>query len=142
MKKQRVPITTSTLGESRKMKSINVKTALLAAMLSLTLTASAQEGHPLKGSWIGEWKGNAKLGDFVLLVLDWDGKNITGVINPGTDNLQITEATLNPADWSVHIEAGGYELDGMIEQLELPSRSVVGTWKSADGNGALEIVRQ
>lgn len=124
------------------MKSIKVKAALLAALLSLSFSASAQEGHPLKGSWIGEWKGNAKLGDFVLLVLDWNGKDITGVINPGTDNLEITKATLNPADWTVHIEAGGYQLDGKIEKLELPSRTVVGTWKSADGNGALEIVRQ
>lgn len=124
------------------MKSMFIKAGFLATALGLTLSASAQEGHPMKGSWIGEWKGNQKLGDFVLLVLDWDGSKITGVINPGTDNLTITEATLNPDDWSVHLEAGGYELDGKIEKLELPARMVVGTWKSADGSGALEIVRQ
>jgi hypothetical protein len=125
------------------MKSTIIKTGLLAAALSLSLTATAQEGHPMKGSWIGEWKGNQKLGDFVLLVLDWDGSKISGVINPGTDNLNITEATLNPDDWSVHIEAGGYEMDGKIEKLELPARSVVGTWKGPEGaSGALEIVRQ
>jgi hypothetical protein len=117
-------------------------TVLLVSTLTFAAVASAQEGHPLKGSWIGEWKGNAKLGDFVLLVLDWDGSKVSGVINPGTDNLTITEASLNPTDWTVHIEAGGYELDGKIEKLELPARMVVGTWKSADGNGALEIVRQ
>jgi len=81
--------------------------AHIAAMLSLSLSAAAQEGHPLKGSWIGEWKGNAKLGDFVLLVLDWDGKAITGVINPGTDNLQSTNGTLNSAHWTVNLEPGG-----------------------------------
>jgi hypothetical protein len=124
------------------MKSIFSKTAVFAAGLCLALSAHAQEGHPMKGSWIGEWKGNAKLGDFVLLVLDWDGKNITGMVNPGTDNLKITEATLNPADWSVRIKAGDYELTGKIEELELPSRSVKGTWKSKDGSGVLEIVRQ
>ncbi len=124
------------------MKSMFIKAGFLATALGLAMSASAQEGHPMKGSWIGEWKGNQKLGEFVLLVLDWDGSKITGVINPGTDNLNITEATLNPDDWSVHLEAGGYELDGKIEKLELPARMVVGTWKSADGSGALEIVRQ
>ena len=62
----------------------------------------------------------------------------------------IKTATLNPADWSVHIEADGkvdgkavsYQLDGKIQNLELPSRSIVGTWKSQAGNGALEVVRQ
>jgi hypothetical protein len=124
------------------MKSIFSKSAVLVAGLCFALSASAQEGHPMKGSWIGEWKGNKKLGDFVLLVLDWDGKTISGIVNPGTDNLKISEATLNPTDWSVHIKAGDYVLDGKIEELELPSRSVKGTWKSADGSGVLEIVRQ
>jgi hypothetical protein len=132
------------------MKSLIIKTSLIAAALCLSLTTSAQEGHPLKGSWIGEWKGNAAQGDFVLMVLDWDGSKITGVINPGTDNMTIKEATLDPTDWSVHIEADGqannqpvsYELDGKIEKLELPARSIVGTWKSQSGSGVLEIVRQ
>ena len=58
--------------------------------LSLMVSsAMAQEGHPLKGSWIGEWSGNTTLGDFVLIVMDWDGENVTGMINPGTDNMEI-----------------------------------------------------
>ncbi len=104
--------------------------------------ASAQEGHPLKGSWIGEWTGNETHGDFVLLVLDWDGKNVTGVINPGTDNMNIEKVELDPADWSVTIEANGYVLEGTIEQLEIPSRSISGTWKNGNRSGNLAISRQ
>lgn len=116
------------------------RTFLLFILMSGT--AMAQEGHPLKGSWIGEWTGNETHGDFVLLVLDWDGKNITGVINPGTDNMVIEKAELDPTDWSVTIQAGGYELEGTINALELPSRSIVGTWKNQDRGGKLEISRQ
>lgn len=127
------------------MMSVFRKAGLLVAAATLSMSVSAQEGHPLKGSWIGEWKGN-KAGDFLFLVLDWDGKNVTGMINPGQDDIKIKTATLNPADWSVHIEADGkgvsYTLDGKIQNLELPSRSITGTWKSANGNGALEVVRQ
>ena len=67
------------------------KIMISALALGLLSTVSAQEGHPVKGSWIGEWEGNA-LGESILMVMDWDGQKITGVINPGTDDLQISSA--------------------------------------------------
>jgi len=121
-----------------------VSTFLFSILLSTLMSpvASAQEGHPLKGSWIGEWAGNETHGDFVLLVMDWDGKNVTGVINPGTDNMTIEKVDLDPSDWSVTIEANGYVLEGTIEQLEIPSRSISGTWKNGNRSGSLAISRQ
>jgi hypothetical protein len=120
----------------------SVKKALFVILSAcLFSTAIAQEGHPIKGSWIGEWEGNT-LGDSLLMVMNWDGKAITGIINPGTDNLEIKSASLNPEDWSVHIEAGDYKLDGKFARLELPNRSISGTWSGAGKNGSFEIVRQ
>lgn len=121
-----------------------VITFLFTVLLSTLMgnLAFAQEGHPLKGSWIGEWTGNETHGDFVLMVLDWDGKNVTGVINPGTDNMVIDKVELDPSDWSVTIEANGYVLEGTIEQLEIPSRSISGTWKNGNRSGSLAISRQ
>jgi hypothetical protein len=103
-----------------------------------------------KWSWIGAWNGNKSHDEFVLLVLDWDGKNITGIINPGTDNIQIDTVELDPSDWSVTIEAYAefdnkplhYEISGTITQLELPTRSINGTWKSESGSGDFQISRQ
>lgn len=123
------------------------------ALLAVALVAPmiAQEGHPLRGSWIGVWQSNAQHGDDVLVVLDWDGERISGIINPGTDNMEIGQATLNPDDWSVHIEAdakdaqGGalrYVIDGTIQDLELPNRYIEGTWKSQQGGGRFEMRRQ
>ena len=112
-----------------------------ALALGLISTVSAQEGHPVKGSWIGEWDGNA-MGKSILMVMDWDGQKITGVINPGTDDLQISSATLNPDDWTIHIEAGKYVIDGKFNRLELPNRSITGTWKGDNDSGNIEIVRQ
>jgi hypothetical protein len=112
---------------------------------------AAQEGHPLKGSWIGEWAGNEIHSDFVLIVLDWDGRNITGMINPGTDNIEITGAELDPEDWSVRIEADtedasgrsvDYVIEGNVQDLELPNRYITGTWQSSNGRGEFRIQRQ
>jgi hypothetical protein len=123
------------------MRFIFKKLIVSAFALGLVSTLSAQEGHPVKGSWIGEWEGNP-LGESVLMVMDWNGEEITGVINPGTDNLEIDSATLNPDDWTIHIEAGDYEIDGAFQRLELPNRSITGTWKSGNDSGTIEVVRQ
>ena len=125
--------------------------ALLAVCL-VVMPVAAQEGHPLKGSWLGTWTGNTVLGNDVLLVMTWDGKNITGTINPGTDNMVIKNATLNPAGWLVHLEADAkdkagqaitYTIDGKIQNLSLANRVVTGTWKDSRGaTGVFKIGRQ
>ena len=105
----------------------------------------------MKGSWIGTWAGNTVHGNDVLLVLSWDGKAITGTINPGQDNIAIKTATLNPDGWVLHFEAEGkdkagavinYVVDGKIENLAMHNRTVTGTWKSQRGSGAFKITRQ
>jgi len=123
----------------------------LSALCAAGAPLVAQEGHPLKGSWTGTWEGNTVHGNSVLLVLDWNGKAITGTVNPGTDNMVVKNATLNPEGWVFHFEADGkdkagavvtYSVDGKIENLAMHNRSIVGTWKSQRGGGAFKISRQ
>jgi hypothetical protein len=130
-------------------KLVSLCAAAFAA--AIVGAAFAQEGHPLKGSWLGEWQGNATHGDNILLILDWDGKAITGMINPGTDNMPISAATLDPDGWAVRFEAEGkdkdgsavrYVIEGTIENLELPNRSINGTWSSNKGRGSFMASRQ
>ena len=119
--------------------------------LGVLVSSGAQEGHPLKGSWLGEWQGNTVHGNDILLILDWDGKAITGMINPGTDNMPLARASLEPNGWVVHLEAEGkdkdgsavrYVIDGKLENLELPNRSINGTWSSNKGRGMFTASRQ
>lgn len=125
-------------------------TGILAA-LALAVPGWSQEGHPLKGSWIGEWSGNETHGESVLIILDWNGREITGMINPGTNNIEITNAELDPEDWSVRLEADtedsdgravDYVIEGNIRDLELPNRYIAGTWQSSNGQGEFGISRQ
>jgi hypothetical protein len=128
---------------------LTVAAAVLA--LGVLVSSGAQEGHPLKGSWLGEWQGNSVHGDNVLLILDWDGKAITGMINPGTDNMPVSRASLEPNGWVVRLEAEGkdkdggavrYVIEGKLEDLELPNRSINGTWSSNKGRGTFTASRQ
>ncbi len=60
------------------------KLLISTVALGLISVAAAQEGHPVKGSWIGEWEGNA-LGESILMVMDWDGEKTTRVTESLTD---------------------------------------------------------
>jgi hypothetical protein len=112
--------------------------------------AGAQEGHPLKGSWIGTWGPSKVHSNDLLLIMNWDGKTISGTINPGTDDIAIKNATLNPEGWVVHFEADAkdkagpinYVFDGKIEGLAFHNRTITGTWKSNRENGPFKIQRQ
>ncbi len=133
----------------RMLRNLSRSTLLLLA-IALALPIAAQEGHPLKGSWIGVWETNPQ-GNDILMVLNWDGKAVSGIINPGTDDMKVENATLDPNGWKVHIEASGknakgvavkYVIDGAIQKLEMPNRAIVGTWSSGATKGKFEAHRQ
>jgi hypothetical protein len=123
----------------------------LLISLSAVVAVSAQEGHPLKGSWIGDWGPNPNDRNQITVVMDWDGKQITGVLNPGPGAIPIQKASLEPKGWLVHFEADAknaagrtlrYVVDGHIENLGLYNRSIVGTWSHDNVKGDFKITRQ
>ena len=133
---------------------MRAKAFLLAGLLgclTMVVAAFAQEGHPLKGTWLGDWGPSKTDRNQVTIVMDWDGKQITGQINPGTGSIPITKAELNPTGWTVHFEADAknnagqmvhYVVDGKIENLGLYNRQIVGTWNHDNVKGDFRIQRQ
>ncbi|HTM05419.1 MAG TPA: hypothetical protein VL173_18045 [Vicinamibacterales bacterium] len=126
-------------------------TVFVVSLLASTAPAVAQEGFPLKGSWVGTW-GPSKLHDNdLLVVLTWDGKAVSGQVNPGTDDAKIKTASLNPEGWLVHMEFDGkdkagkvvsYVLDGKIDGLAFRNRTISGTWKGGGEMGQFKLQRQ
>ena len=123
----------------------------LLAVLTVVVSAVAQEGHPLKGTWLGDWGPNKNDRNQITLVMDWDGKQITGQINPGPGAVPLKNATLDPKGWVVHFEADAknaagqpvhYVVDGKIENLGLYNRSIVGTWAHDNVKGDFRLQRQ
>jgi len=123
----------------------------LFAVSGIVVSAFAQEGHPLKGTWLGDWGPSRTDRNQVTIVIDWDGKQITGQINPGPGAIPITKAALDPKGWLVHFEADTknpagqnvhYVVDGKIENLGLYNRSIVGTWAHDNVKGDFKITRQ
>lgn len=110
-----------------------ITSALLILGLGAWAPVSAQEGFPLDGTWRGEWGMPDGEKTMVVMVMEWDGDGINGLLNPGRNTVQFDDASLDPADWSVHIEATSKEgetivVDGTLENLGSYNRTITGTW--------------
>jgi hypothetical protein len=146
------PVTRVAPDGNRRMPTLRILSVVMVSICLLHGSrAVAQEGHPLKGSWVGVWGPSHNHSDDLFIVLDWDGKKITGMLNPGTDNRPIKSATLNPDGWIVRFEVDGtdhsgkslhYVLEGKLGNLGSPERNLTGTWKSEDESGSFKITRQ
>jgi len=114
-------------------------------LLLFAVLAAAQEGHPLTGTWHGSWGPTATQRTDITFVMKWDGKNITGIINPGFDAMPIEKAALETKGWAVHFEAtakdGKIVADGKIENVTNVRRSITGKWTQGGRTGDFKIVR-
>jgi hypothetical protein len=127
---------------------------MLAALLAtLPVVAFAQFGHPLKGQWSGEW-GSKDAPNRILMDLTWDGKQIGGAINPGSDTAAtVRKVTIDFSkvdSWAVQIEAEGKDasgkpvqirVDGTLENLGAYYRVFHGTWTQGGQKGPFTATR-
>lgn len=133
-----------------------MKRLLFLFVLSLLLVSPngvwAQFGHPLKGQWSGQW-GPADNPKRLLLDLHWDGKEITGFVNPGDENASVKSVTFDysdPSAWKVRLTAEGKDksgkpvtisVDGTLENIGAYSKLFHGTWTEAGQKGDFVLTR-
>ena len=120
-------------------------------MASLAAMVFAQEGHPLVGTWYGEWGPSAQERHDVTVIMTWDGKSIGGTIDPGPDAVPFKTATLDSSTWTVHIEAERaakgnsaaerYVIDGKLSNLGSYNRTLTGTWMQGPNKGDCKLTR-
>ena len=117
---------------------------------ALCASASAQEGHPLVGTWSGDWGPSATHRNQVTIVLNWDGKNVTGIINPGPDVIPIKVVTLDSTKWTVHLEADAKDAkgnpvrfiaDGKLDDILSYRRTLTGSWSHGNVKGNFKLIR-
>jgi hypothetical protein len=103
------------------------------------------QGHPLKGVWLGDWGPDRNSRNPVVIEMDWDGKVISGTINPGPEAVRFTKAELDPSNWTVHFEAESsgvrYVIDGKIGDLGSLRRTISGTWMHGTQKADFKITR-
>ncbi len=110
-----------------------MRVLLMSLMLSVAAVGHAQEGFPLDGTWRGQRQMGTDAPVTIVMVLEWDGKKVSGVIDPGPKSIQIAKAELIPDGWRVRIEAQtkageAISFTGVIDKLGAYDRTITGTW--------------
>lgn len=106
----------------------------------------AQEGHPLTGSWHGEWRPASGKKLPIFIFMKWNSTAIEGKINPGPKGVPIQLATLDADNWTVHLEAESKDhkhivIDGKLDNIGSYHRTITGTWTEGDMKGDFELTR-
>ena len=129
---------------------------LLYFLLS-AVPALAQEGHPAKGTWLGYWGPTTSAQNRIVLVIDHDGKTMSGVLNPGPNavplkvaRLDITPGKPSPGKgvppvlpiFKVYFEVDAKDAkgnpvaivaEGTMHAVALYNRWIEGTWTQTSG---------
>jgi hypothetical protein len=76
--------------------------------------------------------------------MNWDGKQVTGLINPGPDSIPIKSVIVDVTNWTVRIEAEGKEpisAEGHLEDIGSYHRTIHGTWRQGPAKGDFKLTR-
>jgi len=135
-------------GGRMRVKIISLGCLLVA--IAMTMTGVAQEGYPLNGVWYGDWGPSATHRNQITIIMQWDGKTVTGLVDPGPDSIPLKVARLDSTNWTVHLEADAkdrsgntitFVADGKLENLGSPKRTITGTWNHGTTKGDFKITR-
>ena len=134
-----------------------MRALLILVVIALAAPIAAQEGHPLTGTWYGEYEVGKQKRDLTI-IMKWDGKQTTGTMNPGPNAVPITSAMMDitpgkpapegrdstqgiPPTFKVRIEAGGQVFDGTLQNPVAGNRRITGTWSRGAERGTFQLRR-
>jgi hypothetical protein len=117
----------------------------LLACLTLAAVMFAQQGHPLTGTWSGDWGASPTQRTHMTFVMNWDGKNVTGIINPGPDAIPISSVYVDVTNWTIRIEADAkgthISAEGRLEDIGSYHRTIKGAWHQGQVTGDFRLTR-
>jgi len=128
----------------------NAVAGLVGFVLALSVfAAAAQEGHPLTGTWSGDWGPSAAQRTHITMVMTWDGKSVSGTINPGPDAIPVDTIGLDVTKWLVRFDANAKNAsgpvritaEGRLDDIASAHRTISGTWQQGSTKGDFKLTR-
>jgi len=122
----------------------------LVAYLCAAVAGFGQQGHPLTGTWNGDWGTGPDHRTQVTIVMGWDGKEVNAVINPGPDSAP-GSVTVDVVTWTVRLAADLKDssgkpvhvvADGKLDDLGSYHRTISGTWRQGSATGDFKLTRE
>jgi len=101
---------------------------------------------PLSGTWVGDWGPSPDDRNQVTVELKWDGKKLTGTVNPGPNAVELLKTSFDSKTGAVHFEADTkdrrgnpihYVIDGKVEK-----GTMTGNWSHENRKGDFKITKK
>jgi len=125
----------------------NMRT-LISLLICLLASSSlfAQEGHPLKGTWRGTITTGSNTRPLVI-IMDYKGNEITGMINPGRNSYNFTSAELDAPNWVLQAsattrEAVDISFQATLKDIGARNRYLEGSWSEEGSSYPFKIIRE
>jgi hypothetical protein len=134
------------MGKLVKNRIIAALAAFLVLFLQLGPPAFAQEGHPYEGTWRGTLTSGAG-NTAVVIIMDYDGENLQGMINPGRNSYNFLSALHDAPNWELDVTAETRQGDAVsfsavMHEIGSVNRYMEGTWIQAGQQYAFRITRE
>jgi hypothetical protein len=129
-----------------RVKIFRVSCMLVFLATAVCISAAQSSMDPLTGTWTGDWGPSASDRNTVTVALKWDGKALTGTVNPGPNAVELQKCTFDPKTGAIHMEADAtdrrgneihYMIDGKVE-----NDTMAGSWNHGDRKGDFEITKE
>jgi hypothetical protein len=128
----------------------NAVAGLVGFVLALSVfAAAAQEGHPLTGTWSGDWGPSAAQRTHNTMVMTWDGKSVSGTIIPVPTQSRYDTIGLDVTKWTVRFDANAKNAsgpvritaEGRLDDIASAHRTISGTWQQGSTKGDFKLTR-
>lgn len=118
----------------------------LCSVVAASTAAGLRVADPLSGTWTGDWGPSASDRNPVTVELKWDGKALTGTVNPGPNAVALQKCTFDPKSGAVHMEADtksrrGADIHYVIEG-KVENATMTGSWNHDNRKGDFKITKK
>ena len=129
-----------------RLKAISLACAMMCFALTAPVSAQQKTADPLSGTWAGDWGPSASDRNTVTVELKWDGKALSGTVNPGPTAVALQKSTFDAKTGAVHMEADAknrrgadvhYVIDGKVE-----GATMSGSWNHDTRKGDFKISKK
>ena len=128
-----------------RLKIVYVACLLVGAGILLILMHTPKAADPLSGAWTGDWGPTPTHRNSLTVDLKWDGKTVTGAVNPGPNAIRFTNTAFDLKTGALHLEfdapsAGSkarYIVNGVVEDGTL-----IGTWSHDSSKGNFRLIKE
>src|SRR5690348_11845370 len=120
-------------------KSVSLICLLLFLATAGAIATRANFADPLTGTWSGDWGPSASDRNTVTVELKYDGKALSGTVNPGANAVTLKNCTFDAKTGAIHMEADTksrrgtdihYVIDGKVD-----NGTMSGSWNHDNRKG-------